>query len=95
MKFESIHPKIWEYARKVSRLGADTVINQVIPWQEVAWARQIATKEYIPVVYQSDTDHILVKLPDGESQRTKKDLAYMCDLYDKNGGLLSVAFWGL
>ncbi len=36
MKFESIHPKIWEYAHKMSRLGPETMINQVLPWKEVA-----------------------------------------------------------
>lgn len=36
MKFESIHPKIWEYAHKESRLGPETMMSKGIPWQEVS-----------------------------------------------------------
>lgn len=75
MKFESIHPKIWEYAHKESRLGPETMMSKGIPWQEVSWARQIAKKEYLPIVYQPATGQVIVKFPDGDLLLSKKDLA--------------------
>ena len=49
--------------------------------------------EIISKTDEKGVSHLFAK--DGEEllERTKRDLAYSCDLYDKDGKLLSIMFW--
>jgi hypothetical protein len=101
VKFESINrSNIKRFAALITACGGTQgMIDKGIPWERVAWARTFwhGGKElYFALSPEKDKDgiiHLFVRNDETCIERTKQDLAYSCDLYDKDGKLLSIMFW--
>ena len=102
MKFESIRGKFKHFYNLIHTCGGPQgMIDKGIPWEKVAWGRTFADRGpdvYFEIMQQKDEKgelHLFAKNGDELIERTKRDLAYSCDLYDKDGKLLSIMFWAL
>lgn len=100
MKFESIRGKFKYFLNLIHTYGGPQgMIDKGIPWEKVAWGSTYAGQvQYIYFEIHSKTDekgvlHLFAKNGDELIEHTKRDLAYSCDLYDKDGKLLSIMFW--
>ena len=102
MEFESIRGKFKHFYNLIHTCGGPQgMIDKGIPWEKVAWGRTFADRGpdvYFEIMQQKDEKgelHLFAKNGDELIERTKRDLAYSCDLYDKDGKLLSIMFWAL
>lgn len=98
IEFEDIRKRYKEYADKIMQLGTERIIETEIPWNKVFWGREIGTQNILPCFHK--------KAPDGTAQlfcidengykqtMSNRDFAYMYDLWDKDGKLLHIAFYG-
>ncbi len=102
MKFESIRGNIQRFLNIMhAHGGTQGMIDKGIPWDKVVWGGTYVTDRgyvYFEIISKTDekgVSHLFAK--DGEEllERTKRDLAYSCDLYDKDGKLLNIMFFGL
>ena len=100
MKFESIRGKFKHFYNLIHTCGGPQgMIDKGIPWEKVAWGRTFADRGpdvYFEIMQQKDEKgelHLFAKNGDELIECTKRDLAYSCDLYDKDGKLLSIMFW--
>ena len=100
MEFESIRGKFKHFYNLIHTCGGPQgMIDKGIPWEKVAWGRTFADRGpdvYFEIMQQKDEKgelHLFAKNGDELIERTKRDLAYSCDLYDKDGKLLSIMFW--
>ena len=102
MEFESIRGKFKHFYNLIHTCGGPQgMIDKGIPWEKVAWGSTYAGQGqyiYFEITQQKDEKgelHLFAKNGDELIERTKRDLAYSCDLYDKDGKLLSIMFWAL
>lgn len=102
MKFESIRGKFKHFYNLIHTCGGTQgMIDKGIPWEKVAWGSTYADQGqyiYFEITQQKDEKgelHLFAKNGDELIERTKRDLAYSCDLYDKDGTLLNIMFWAL
>lgn len=103
MKFESIRGKFKHFYDLIHTCGGTRgMIARGIPWEKVAWGRTFADRGpdvYFEIMQQKDEKghlHFFTTGPDGQRKEwTKRDLAYMCDLYDNKGKLLNIMFLGM
>lgn len=102
MKFESIKGNMKHFNDLIDACGGTQgMIDKGIPWEKVAWGRTFGDNgKDIYFEIHSKTDekgelHLFAKNGEELLERTKRDLAYSCDLYDKDGKLLSIMFLGL
>lgn len=98
IEFEDIRKMYKEYADRIMLLGTDRIIETEIPWNKVFWGREIGTQKIIPFVHKKSADGTvrLFYIGDGGQKQTmsNRDFAYMYDLWDKDGHLLHIAFYG-
>lgn len=98
MKFESIRGNMQRFLDLMHAHGGPAgMIQNGIPWEKVVWGGTY-DNGYVYFKIQSKTDekgelHLFAKNGDELLERTKRDLAYSCDLYDKDGKLLNIMFW--
>lgn len=101
MKFESIKGNMKRFNDLIDAFGTQGMIDKGIPWEKVAWGRTFGDNgKDIYFEIHSKTDekgelHLFAKNGEELLERTKRDLAYSCDLYDKDGKLLNIMFLGL
>ena len=101
MQFESIkgnRQRFWDLMQ--AHGGPEGMIQNGIPWEKAAWGRMWDHDDlYFEIRQQKDAKgelHFFIKDEDNEwKEWTKKDIAYMCDLYDKDGKLLNILFFAL
>lgn len=101
MKFESIKGNMQRFNDLIDACGGTQgMIDKGIPWEKVAWGSTYDSNfvyVYFEIKQQIDEKgelHLFAKKGDELLERTKRDLAYSCDLYDKDGKLLNIMFWG-
>ena len=78
--------------------GPQGMIDKGIPWEKVAWGHTFTAENvYFEIRQNKDKNgetHFFIKNENGAwKEWSKKDIAYMCDLYDKDGKLLSILFF--
>lgn len=102
MKFESIKGNMKRFNDLIDACGGTQgMIDKGIPWEKVAWGRTFGDNGkdiYFEIHSKIDEKgelHLFAKNGEELLERTKRDLAYSCDLYDKDGELLSIMFLGL
>ena len=101
MKFESIRGNMKRFLDMMhAHGGPDGMIQNGIPWDKVVWGRTFEDENvYFKIRQKKDEKgeaHFFIKDNEGNwKEWTKKDIAYACDLYDKDGKLLNIMFWGL
>ena len=99
MKFESIRGNMQRFLDLMhAHGGPEGMIQNGIPWEKVVWGRMWDNDNfYFEIRQQKDEKgklHFFIKDEDNKwKEWTKKDLAYSCDLYDKDGKLLSILFF--
>ena len=101
MKFESIRGNMKRFCDLIDACGGTQgMIDMGIPWEKVAWGSTYDSNfdyVYFEIKQQKDEKgelYLFAKNGDELLERTKRDLAYSCDLYDKDGKLLNIMFWG-
>ena len=101
MKFESIKGNMQRFLDLMHACGGTQgMIDKGIPWEKVAWGSTYDSNfdyVYFEIKQQIDEKgelHLFAKNGDELLERTKRDLAYSCDLYYKDGKLLNIMFWG-
>jgi len=102
MKFESIKGNMKHFNDLIDACGGTQgMIDKGIPWEKVAWGRTFGDNgKDIYFEIHSKTDekgelHFFTTSSEGyRKEWTKRDLAYVCDLYDKDGKLLNIMFLG-
>ena len=80
--------------------GPDGMIKNGIPWEKIVWGSPLGTgKGYCIICQQKDEKgevHFFLEDNEGNwNEYRKKYLAYLYDLYDKDGKLLSISFFAL
>ena len=103
MKFESIRGNMKRFCDLIDACGGTQgMIDHGIPWEKVAWGSTYDENieyVYFAIEHQKDEKgelHFFTTSKKGyKKEWTKRDLAYACDLYDKDGKLLNIMFWGL
>lgn len=100
MEFESIRGKFKHFYNLIHTCGGPQgMIDKGIPWGKVAWGSTFNNDgiyfEIYPKIDEKGELHLFAKNGDELIECTKRDLAYSCDLYDKDGKLLSIMFWAL
>ncbi len=100
MKFESIRRNMKRFGDLLHACGGTQgMIDKGIPWEKVAWGGTYDNGYiYFEIRQQKDEKgvwHLFVKNGEELIERSKRDLAYSCDLYDKDGKLLNIMFFGL
>ena len=97
MKFESIRGNIQRFLDLMrARGGPQGMIEHGIAWDKVAWGRSLQD-EYFKITQEKDEKkrvHFYSHKSGVLQEWTKEELAYSCDLYDKDGKLLSIMFLG-
>lgn len=98
IQFEDIRKMYKEYANRIMRFGTDQMIKTEIPWEKVAWGREICSQQPVPIFHEKTADgtpQLFFMNENGLKQTmSKHDFAYMYDFWDKNGNLLHIAFFG-
>ena len=102
MQFESIKGNMKRFNDLIDAYGdPEGMIDKGIPWKKVAWGRTFSNNGkdiYFEIISKTDKNgelHLFTKNGEELLERTKRDLAYSCDLYDKDGKLLNIMFLGL
>ncbi len=102
MKFESIKGNMQRFNDLINACGGTQgMIDKGIPWEQVVWGRTFSDNGkdiYFEIYSKTDEKgelHLFVKNGEELLERTKRDLAYSCDLYDKDGKLLNIMFLGI
>lgn len=101
MKFESIRGNFQRFSDLVcAHGGPQGMIDLGIPWKKVVWGRTFEDENaYFKIRQKKDEKgeiHFFIKdKEENWKEWTKKDLAYNCDLYDKDGKLLNILFFCL
>lgn len=99
MKFESIKGNMQRFLDLMhAHGGPDGMIQNGIPWDKVVWGRTYDHEDvYFKFRKQKDEKgeiHFFIKDNEGNwKEWSKRDIAYSCDLYDKDGKLLSILFF--
>lgn len=99
MKFESIRGNFQRFLDLMHIHGGPKgMIKNGIPWEKVVWGRMFDNDNlYFEIRQQKDEKgvlHFFIKDEDSNwKEWSRKDLAYNCDLYDKDGKLLSILFF--
>lgn len=102
MKFESIKGNMKRFNDLINACGGTQgMIDKGIPWEKVAWGSTYVDEAkyvYFEIEQQKDEKgelHFFTTSSEGyRKEWTKRDLAYVCDLYDKDGKLLNIMFLG-
>ena len=98
IKFEDIRKMYKEYADKIMRIGTERIIETEIPWEKVAWGREIGTQKILPFFHKKAPDgtaQLFCICENGQKQTmSNRDFAYIYDWWDKDGHLLHIAFYG-
>ncbi|MGN0016793.1 MAG: hypothetical protein ACI37O_05600 [Candidatus Avelusimicrobium sp.] len=98
IEFEDIRKMYKEYADRIMLLGTDRIIETKIPWNKVFWGREIGTQKILPFFHKKSADgtvRLFCINENGHKQTmSNRDFAYMYDLWDKDGHLLHIAFYG-
>lgn len=102
MQFESIRGNMQRFLDLMhAHGGPEGMIQNGIPWEQVVWGSTYDEHtEYIYFEIEQQKDekgelHFFTTSSEGyRKEWTKRDLAYVCDLYDKDGKLLNIMFLG-
>lgn len=98
IKFEDIRKMYKEYADKIMRIGTERIIETEIPWNKVFWGREIGTQAFVPLFHEKAADgttQLFFMNEEGlKHTMSRRDFAYIYDLWDKDGHLLHIAFYG-
>ena len=99
MEFESFRGNFQRFLDLMhTHGGPDGMIQNGIPWDKVVWGRTYDHEDvYFKFRKQKDEKgetHFFIKDNEGNwKEWSKRDIAYSCDLYDKDGKLLSILFF--
>lgn len=102
MQFESIKGNMQRFNDLINACGGTQgMIDKGIPWKQVVWGRTLSDNGkdiYFEIYSKTDEKgelHMFAKNGEKLLERAKRDLAYSCDLYDKDGKLLNIMFLGI
>jgi len=94
MIFENIH-KVWNKFEKLHDAygSISEYVEKGIDWDKVVYLRHLGYEEYVKIMQDKGVFHFQLN---GKEvvENSKEQLAYNCDLYDKDGKLLNIAIIG-
>lgn len=90
---ESIGARRQHFVRQLAKLGPCKIVQEAIAWDKVCWARSIEGE--VSRVELAPEEQVRLHTKQKQHLYSRLDLAYIYDLYDTKGKLLSIMFLGL